>query len=824
MEAVFLKLLNMSITASWLVLAVIVIRLLLKSAPKAITVFMWALVGIRLACPLSLESIFSLIPSAETIPANMISSDAPAIQSGIPVLNSTVNPIISNSLAPSAVDSVNPIHTITYAASVIWIVGILIMLIYTAISYLHIHRKVLEATPLKDNIWLCDHISTPFILGVIRPCIYLPSHMSEQDMEYVIAHEISHLKWHDHWWKPLGFMLLTVYWFNPVLWIAYILLCRDIELACDEKVIKAMGPESKKPYSNALINCSVPRRTIAACPLAFGEVSVKGRIKSVLKYKKPGFWTIIVAIVIFTMVAVGFLTNPVSNKSVNSKLAVFIDCEIASHHQSERSKDNFCCLDWQVLGKDKNGDETTIYMWVLYMEYSYDNGLKEESGAHIPTVITVRETNDNYELVEYWEPRDGSYYPEDIRDKFPWYLQREALDSQRYITKQSANCERMAREHFGISTSTTGGADGPTKVVVGKQLTLHDVIMLSEKGNKLKWEDFEDFSYDETGSGLYIRRYEIDDMFSLWIGGSSPKEEPLYFYLYASDALGEQIDIRTSDVQYFINEHKNNPIVKNVSAGWHCCPVGYNKYAYSKMIEAGGIPPKAILSSIQSLPVVKVTSKTELMNFANKMDGVMSFKESYSDTPSFSHVSKEYNEEYFKNTTLFLVYISAGSTSHRHTVEYVSKSLGVLSIGISEIVPESGDTAMEGWLIAIDAPKEQIEDIESIDARLSSTVYPDSGTANAQLIHSYVFTKSEETIKPSIALFDNGKFTFTFSAISSYFGHGEYNLEDEHLTLKTDDGRYIYVFDVVDDCLVFDADMSSKELWYSDIYDGAVFE
>ena len=260
MEAVFLKILNMSITASWIVLAVIVVRFLLKKAPKWITVLMWGLVGIRLVCPFSLESVFSLIPSAETVPSDILYTDTPTIHSGVTAFNSVVNPIISESLAPAAGASVNPMQVITFIASIIWIMGIAAMLIYTAISYLRIHKRVKEAVPFQENIRLCDHVDTPFILGVIRPRIFLPSAMNEQDMEYVIAHEKAHLKRHDHWWKPLGFLLLTIYWFHPIVWIAYILLCRDIELACDEKVIRDMGTENKKPYSNALINYSVPRR------------------------------------------------------------------------------------------------------------------------------------------------------------------------------------------------------------------------------------------------------------------------------------------------------------------------------------------------------------------------------------------------------------------------------------------------------------------------------------------------------------------------------------------------------------------------------------
>ena len=310
MEAVFLKILNMSITASWLVLAVIVSRFLLKKAPKAFTVILWGLVGIRLILPFSFESVLSLVPSAETVPSDIIYSPAPEINSGWAVLNSAVNPIISETLSPNEISSVNPMEVVTLVASLIWIAGAAAMLLYTAISYLRFRGKVRESIPLKENIYLCDGIGTPFILGVLRPRIYLPSNISKADMEYVIAHERAHLKRHDHLWKPLGFLLLSVYWFNPALWIAYILLCRDIELACDEKVIKDKGVEIKKSYSTALVNCSVPRKMIAACPLAFGEGSVKGRIKSVLNYKKPAFWIIIVAVIACIAVAACFLTNP----------------------------------------------------------------------------------------------------------------------------------------------------------------------------------------------------------------------------------------------------------------------------------------------------------------------------------------------------------------------------------------------------------------------------------------------------------------------------------------------------------------------------------
>ena len=446
MENIFLKILNISITASWLVLAVLLMRLVLKKAPKWLSVVMWALVGIRLVLPFSFESIFSLIPSAETVPPEILYEQAPQIHTGFDALNSAVNPVISESFAPAPGASVNPLQVITFLAGWLWIIGMAGMVIYTLISCLRIRNKLREAVPLGENIYLCDRIETPFIFGIFRPKIYLPSAMAGADIPFVLAHEKAHLKRRDHLWKPLGFLLLTVYWFNPLLWLAYILLCRDIEAACDEKVLTDMGDEVKKPYSQALVNCSVPRKMIAACPLAFGEVNVKSRIKKVLSYKKPAFWLLIAAVVVCIVLSVCFLTNP---RTVNEQMQVFLDCQIAEHFQTEKSQGNACCLDYEILGTKKRGKTTTVYMWVLYEEYSYQQGqLQQETGSHIPTVITASKEDGNYRLVEYFEPRDGAYNPGDIKAKFPWYLWPKAMDSQRYIKRQKQACQELAEQYF----------------------------------------------------------------------------------------------------------------------------------------------------------------------------------------------------------------------------------------------------------------------------------------------------------------------------------------------------------------------------------------
>ncbi len=468
MEAVFLKLLNVSITASWLVLAVAVLRLFLHQAPKALHVIMWALVGVRLLCPFSVESMWSLIPSAETLPENILYTDTPMIQSGIPAINGVVNPVILDSFAPTAGDSVNPMQIAAFAGSVIWMVGVAVMLIYMAASYFRVHRTVCEAVPLRENIWVCDHIDTPFILGVFRPKIYLPSCMTPKDMEYVIAHEQAHLRRRDHWWKPLGFLLLAVHWFNPVLWAAYILLCRDIELACDEKVIGNMGIEQKKAYSDALISCSAPRMRITACPLAFGEVGVRQRIKAVLHYKKPAFWLVLGAVLICVVLAVAFLTDP-PGKDLDGSFELEIVLEkdlqemirgvILEHTISRDTAQFACCTDFVAFGREEHDGTITLYLHTMYVEYmcGENKGSYVKNGieSYQVNVVTVKQLEDGYELVEYWLPRTGAAEEQDICEKVPQNLQEYAFRGDELFERLEKNCWAQAKAYF------EGPSNGP---------------------------------------------------------------------------------------------------------------------------------------------------------------------------------------------------------------------------------------------------------------------------------------------------------------------------------------------------------------------------
>ncbi|MCM1125320.1 MAG: M56 family metallopeptidase [Lachnospiraceae bacterium] len=314
METILLKVLNMSITAGWLILAVLCIRLVFKKLPKWVNCLLWGAAAFRLICPFSIESPFSLLPSAEPIKSRTIVEGQvrriPSIDSRLTIVRNTINPMLTESFAYDERAGAAPMQTVTYIAGMIWILGMILLIICGAVSLLRLHMLVREAVCLRENIYICDAVKSPFAAGIVRPRIYLPSSLDEKEMNYIIAHEKAHLKRKDHWWKLLGYLLLSVHWFNPLCWAGYALFCKDVELACDEKVVKGMTFSEKKEYSKVLLSCARQRSLITAFPPAFGEAGVRERVKSVLNYKKPALWVVTAAAVICVVTAICFLTNP----------------------------------------------------------------------------------------------------------------------------------------------------------------------------------------------------------------------------------------------------------------------------------------------------------------------------------------------------------------------------------------------------------------------------------------------------------------------------------------------------------------------------------
>lgn len=315
MNRIFLQMLNISFQASWLILAVLILRLVLKKVPRWIPCLMWGMVAFRLAVPFRIESALSLIPSAEPVPVQIDRMSQPTVHSGIPIMDRAVNQVMVSQFTPDPAASVNPLQIVICLAAIVWIAGMIALFAYALVSYVRLCRKVAASIQKEQNVYLCDEISSPFLFGIFRPRIYLPSDLPESYYQPVLFHEQAHLKRGDHIWKPLGFLLLGVYWMNPLCWAAYLLFCKDMELACDEKAVSRMDHGTRADYCQALLACCSERKGLTACPVAFGESGVKERVRQITRARKPVFWVVAAALVLCGIVAICFLTSP---KTVDS--------------------------------------------------------------------------------------------------------------------------------------------------------------------------------------------------------------------------------------------------------------------------------------------------------------------------------------------------------------------------------------------------------------------------------------------------------------------------------------------------------------------------
>ena len=511
-QRVFPTVLRMSLSAGVLTLVVLALRFALNRAPKWLRCLLWALVAVRLLCPVLPASRVSLMPRS-TLP-DTVDTALPAVEYETPVDHA-----VNQANAGQTVQVSRTARPSDYLP-LLWAAGVFAMLVYAAISYLRLRRRVRVTAPLEDRVLLCDEIDAPFILGVLRPRIYLPSGLAEPERTHVLAHERAHLARRDHWWKPLGFVLLAVHWFNPALWLAYVLLCRDIELACDEKVVRDLDREGIAGYSQALLACGASRARIAACPLAFGEAGVKQRVKGVLNYKKPAFWIVCAAILALIAAGVCFLTEPLSRKRTD-----------AADERPMLYMDGVYYVD--------------PYMPISYLPFGF-------SGAG--TLTKKQANNTGLEGTNYYTN------PEDPSCIFTYQLcgtptGLNVVDSE-HLTWQYLRWVPIDTEHDAT-----------------RPLTLDDVRRLAEKGEALSWDDFALFdSYDasdehdptDSGGDPYIRVWPIDAMFELRIGGESPETPPRYIYLRNRD-INTCCEIRTGDAGAFLEiyQRKNGHIDLN---------------------------------------------------------------------------------------------------------------------------------------------------------------------------------------------------------------------------------------------------------------------
>lgn len=841
MSAVFLKVLNLSITAGWLILAVLLVRLLLKRAPKWITCVLWALVAVRLVCPFSLESVLSLIPSRETVPDRIETMERPTIDSGIVIVDNAVNPVIEHHLSPRPDASANPLQIIVPVLAAVWIAGMVTLLLHAWISYLRLKKSVGACVPVKDRILACDDVQSPFILGIFRPAIYVPSSMTGETLACVINHETAHIRRHDHWWKPLGYLLLAVYWFSPLCWLAYVLLCRDIEMACDEKVIRELDHDDKAAYSQALLNASFPRRRIAACPLAFGEVGVKERVKSVLNYKKPAFWIIIAAVVLCIAVAVCFMTDPFSGKKLDVRLKISMDMAVAEHYRFDKTDNRFHTMDYEVLGVSNGDGTTTVYAWVLYQRYRFDGtDIHCEPIADIPTAVTFDTTPkgdvSSYEAIEYWEPRDGYYYTEDIQSKFPRSLWEKAYQNA-HVKRQAANCQKAAEAYFKSMDTPRAAATKWFDRLTGDDIPWNDVreITLDEFPGvtfRCDADKLEAVTADEAltlyngmpicnvyfcdlngdgkrelcatacyGSGIVDTRIYAADYANGVLHELNGRDEGHDYHLVCKDGQlwGEETENLKNDVimtgplalptdggansaAIYLTQHwsynKSGEILYgNADAGQETTVCFYESAVFEAQIDtAAGTGITALLGEERAAALAEIVADV-----------------------------KEWTDDALVDRTAFCYngYFMLAGDKERYYFSYWNR---VLYHGHHFAELDDGQVQI-------------LKDLEAACTDYRAT--------------EYVFHESVDPMKPTIRLSKKEEtFQFSYSAFSCCFAIGRYELTDEELILRTDDGVNTYVFRVSGDTLVFDASRSSAipEFAYasgaepqSPVPDGAVF-
>lgn len=392
MSIALLNLLKLSFSASFIIVVILILRLIFKNAPRLIFCILYGIVAIRLIFPFSVESNFSLIPKTDNIENEIIQNTFSNNNFSI-IQNNQSNEEIPD-LNMNNTDNINNNLTFTESENDFFIVDIIylsvtvLILLYGVISYVRLKNQIVASKKIKNSYYICDNIQVPFILGIIKPKIYVPSELKDPELSFVLCHEKAHIKRFDNIWKPLGYILLSIYWFNPLIWIAYIMFCKDIEIAADEKVIKELGEDSKKSYSETLLSYSTKnQKLVTACPVAFGEIGVKERIKSILNYKKPTVIIIVIAIVLCIVIAICFLTSPMTDINNAENLSrdeiVNIQSEVDNGHYP-----------WRV-----NAEETALE----FIQNKYGNvEINKVDTKYINSkkaIITINYDNNDYTVM-----------------------------------------------------------------------------------------------------------------------------------------------------------------------------------------------------------------------------------------------------------------------------------------------------------------------------------------------------------------------------------------------------------------------------------------
>lgn len=848
----FTEVLNLSISASWLVLAVAGIRLLLKRAPRAFHCALWALVAVRLLCPVSLESQLSLIPSREVVPQEYLYME-PAQQDAPAKLDIVTNPVYD---APVTVDmdtTVDRLQHFDLMGSVIWLAGMGAMAVYAVYSYLNLQLRVRMAAWVGGRVWECDELSSPFILGVLWPKIYLPSGLDPVTKAHVLAHEEAHLKRLDHLWKPLGFALLTVHWFNPVMWLGYILLCRDIELACDEKVIKKLDKPAVRAYSEALVACSVSHLHVAVCPLAFGEVGVKGRIKSMLNYKKPGFWILLTALLVSVVLCVCFLTDPAEKPDTLVDIRLEDGCTIVSQTEQTLS----LVIERSSLPDDiLNGKTHTFEPGQIVLARTDTTTAYVESGRTFGSelLLTI-----------------GFEYT--IGDSGEILVPYRVQNGGREWTAETARNDKVRIAQYGPEPAISVAIDMEWfKTTDGVAFELTGMNLLRYRGDHLPPVSDVPPQLEAIVEGY--GNYSMTEC----------KNEPLAFMFYTHwipEGFERGYDFSNGELVVLETENTRLQMTHAELDGEY-----YRfDFAFSYDLPASGTVIVPYTVDIKGVHHTLALDRGDIHDFSNTYDGDVEL-EHEAGTHSFSlFVKKEMYEQLDDylwvslEGTCALTYIEEGMElsfedeyliRERYEVgEYerfvitrdlhligcepeilfpIERDLGALHVTNLEHTPVSEKLKKNNlWAWRCEAYGQVNLLLQQNDGTLYVCTLTEDRTAVAEQYrlensgeshdfidprhgsHHFAPDITDSFDLPSFQLSSDGTFTFHISVVSSYIGVGSYSLSKEELILKTSDGWYIWCFDVTADGFAYDASRSSPISYMktvkeqAQVPDGALF-
>lgn len=756
---VFEAVLQMSLTGSLVILIICLVRLLLKRAPKWISSLLWVIVLIRLICPVTVTSGFSLIPQpvssgqllsgwSETYTGNirMVHPNNPEYQEAVEAGREPVYAgedgyyVVTQDDGTGEPDTVK--NTVFPVLGVVWMAGTLGMLLHGAVSCIRLKRKLVGVVLLRENIYLSDYIAAPFVLGTIFPKIYLPSGLDEKEQEYIILHEQHHIRRLDHITRMAAYLVLSLHWFNPLVWLAFVLSGRDMEMSCDEAVVSRMGEGIRADYSESLLRLTT-RQFLTGTPLAFGEGDTGSRIRNLSRWKKPARWVITVAVMLALLVGIGLLTNPTLEQDTLELLGVQDDswswnAEFATDFGEQVGSGTIYAEQWSDGECVRSAPVTfTRYIQQLQILTQFDR----ENGS-----VNIQMDTDQYggslltgfQLPEGEKAVGWSFTSYENGEKIAVKPGEErilaALAFDMGVGVRAFDCETLTREPERLEqaeymvviricfddTLTEPQGQQEASEQPKPVLQLSDVMTLAEKGESLSWADFEQYDYLETGSGLYIRLYLIDEMFSVAIGGAGPDEQPMYIYLSAKDGTDEYIDLRTGDPAEYIRQHQDNPVVIDCSYRAEVSPVGFSGDGFARMFlmdpeNTGWIA----VSAIRYLPVVKLDSMDELESFIREMETELSLDKEVPGMVSFTEAVTEYDTTFFEINTLLVVYAIDGTENAYQNVAYVRRKEDTLSIGISYLEPDDQPKSSEqgGWLISIAIPSEELKEITGFDAR-----------------------------------------------------------------------------------------------------------